>query len=77
MTTGTGAFGLNITAARRVFIVELQWNPSVESQAIARTTRLGQTEKVLVTRYVIENTIEEVSSYRHIFLRVYAWRAWS
>ncbi|KAI8635199.1 hypothetical protein F5Y19DRAFT_469074 [Xylariaceae sp. FL1651] len=59
MTTGTGAFGLNIPAARRVFILEPQWNPSVENQAIARTTRLNQKEKVLVIRYLIKGTIEE------------------
>ncbi|KAF9878016.1 DNA repair and recombination protein rad5c [Colletotrichum karsti] len=63
MTTGTGAFGLNLTCANRVFIVELQWNPSVENQAIARAIRLGQGQKVLVTRYVINNTVEvEMSS---------------
>ncbi|KAI0514753.1 hypothetical protein F5B22DRAFT_636859 [Xylaria bambusicola] len=58
VTTGTGAFGLNITAARRVFILEPQWNPSVENQAIARTTRLNQKEKVLVIRYRIKDTVE-------------------
>ncbi|UKZ79857.1 hypothetical protein TrVFT333_007620 [Trichoderma virens FT-333] len=45
MTTGTGGFGLNITCANRIFIVELQWNPAVESQAIARAIRLGQKNK--------------------------------
>ncbi|EMR66184.1 putative dna repair and recombination protein rad5c protein [Eutypa lata UCREL1] len=59
MTTGTGAFGLNITAAKRVFIVELQWNPSVENQAIARTIRLGQKKEVIVIRYMIKDTVEE------------------
>lgn len=58
MTTGTGAFGLNITAANRVFLVEPQWNPSVENQAIARTMRLGQVEQVLVTRYVVQASAE-------------------
>ena len=53
-------YSLNITAAKRVFIVELQWNPSVENQAIARTTRLGQEEKVVVVRYMIKGTVEEV-----------------
>ncbi|OCL04222.1 hypothetical protein AOQ84DRAFT_346502 [Glonium stellatum] len=59
MTTGTGAFGLNLTSANRVFIVEPQWNPSVENQAIARALRLGQGKSVLVTRYVIERTVEQ------------------
>ncbi|CZR69567.1 related to helicase-like transcription factor protein [Phialocephala subalpina] len=52
MTTGTGAFG-------RVFIVELQWNPGLEKQAIARAVRLGQDNEVHVTRYVIKDTVEE------------------
>ncbi|KAL9094080.1 MAG: hypothetical protein Q9165_003750, partial [Trypethelium subeluteriae] len=51
---------LNLTTANRVFIVEPQWNPSVENQAIARALRLGQGQQVLVTRYVIKNTIEQV-----------------
>ncbi|KAL4944056.1 hypothetical protein BDV06DRAFT_233907 [Aspergillus oleicola] len=59
MTTGTGAFGLNLQSVNRVFIVEPQWNPSVESQAVARAIRLGQKQKVLVTRYRVENSIEE------------------
>ncbi|KAK4210760.1 SNF2 family N-terminal domain-containing protein [Rhypophila decipiens] len=59
MTTGTGAFGLNLTAANRIFIVEPQWNPSVENQAIARAIRLRQEKKVQVTRYFIKDTIEE------------------
>lgn len=49
-------------SAQRVFIVESQWNPSVENQAISRAIRIGQTENVLVTRYVIKGTIEEVSA---------------
>ncbi|KAK4194237.1 putative DNA repair protein RAD5B [Triangularia verruculosa] len=59
MTTGTGGFGLNLTCANRVFIIELQWNPGVESQAIARAVRLGQEHEVYVTRYMIKNTVEE------------------
>jgi SNF2 family DNA or RNA helicase len=59
MTTGTGAVGLNLTSANRVFIVEPQWNPSVENQAIARALRLGQHHSVHVTRYVVESTVEQ------------------
>ncbi|KAE8382709.1 P-loop containing nucleoside triphosphate hydrolase protein [Aspergillus bertholletiae] len=59
MTTGTGAFGLNLQSVNRVFIVEPQWNPSVESQAIARAIRLGQEQQVLVTRYRVKNSIEK------------------
>ncbi|KIW77958.1 hypothetical protein Z517_07791 [Fonsecaea pedrosoi CBS 271.37] len=59
MTTGVGAFGLNIIAASRVFLVEPQWNPSVEAQAIGRTIRIGQRKAVHVTRYVVEDSVEE------------------
>ncbi|KAJ9616537.1 hypothetical protein H2200_000256 [Cladophialophora chaetospira] len=58
MTTGTGAFGLNLAAANRIFIVEPQWNPSIENQAIARALRLGQESHVQVIRYVIKDTVE-------------------
>jgi len=50
---------LNLTAANRIFIVEPQWNPSVENQAIARAIRLLQTEEVKVTRYFIKDTVED------------------
>ncbi|KAM0286603.1 hypothetical protein ACHAO9_008233 [Fusarium lateritium] len=59
MTTGTGAFGLNLTCANRIFIAELQWNPSVESQAISRAIRLGQENEVRVWRYITRGTVEE------------------
>ncbi|KAF1361982.1 hypothetical protein EJ07DRAFT_109148, partial [Lizonia empirigonia] len=63
MTTGTGAVGLNLAVANRVFIVEPQWNPSVENQAIARALRLGQKQAVLVTRYVVDTSVEQVSEH--------------
>lgn len=59
MTTGTGAVGLNLTMARFVYMLEPQWNPTVEEQAIARVLRLGQREEVKVVRYVMEGTLEE------------------
>lgn len=49
--------------ANRVFLVEPQWNPSVEAQAIARAQRLGQSQTVQVTRYVVEKTVEQVSKF--------------
>lgn len=56
----TQLFRLNLTAANRVFLVEPQWNPSVEDQAIARTIRLGQNAQVFVTRYVVQDSVEKV-----------------
>ncbi|KAF5532223.1 DNA repair recombination rad5c [Fusarium mexicanum] len=49
---------LNLTAASDVYIMEPQWNPSVESQAIGRVARLGQNKEVTVVRYIVRGTVE-------------------
>ncbi|KAI1752665.1 SNF2 family N-terminal domain-containing protein [Xylaria castorea] len=59
MSIETGAVGLNLTVANKVHIVEPQWNPSVEEQAIARALRMGQTREVTIIRYMVENTVEQ------------------
>ncbi|KAH0537128.1 hypothetical protein FGG08_006061, partial [Glutinoglossum americanum] len=59
MSIDTGAIGLTLTNANRVHIVEPQWNPSVEAQAIARALRMGQTRTVTVIKYVTEKTVEQ------------------
>lgn len=53
------SYRLNLTVANRVHIVEPQWNPSVEKQAIARALRMGQTQEVIIIRYAIEDTVEQ------------------
>ncbi|KAK5050382.1 hypothetical protein LTR84_003663 [Exophiala bonariae] len=59
MTLGTGAVGLNnLSVANRIHILEPQWNPSIESQAVGRVLRLGQTRTVSVIRYIVNNTVE-------------------
>ncbi|PMD57824.1 uncharacterized protein K444DRAFT_592612 [Hyaloscypha bicolor E] len=59
MTTGTGAVGLNLAVASSVHIFEPQWNPMVESQAVARVVRLGQKKKVSIIRYIVRGTVEQ------------------
>ncbi|KAL7933254.1 SNF2 family N-terminal domain-containing protein [Trichoderma chlorosporum] len=59
MTLGTGAVGLNLAVASRIYLLEPQWNPSIESQAIGRALRLGQTAQVVIVRYVMMHTVEE------------------
>jgi SNF2 family DNA or RNA helicase len=54
-----GGFGLNLTAASYVVLFDPWWNPAVESQAIDRTHRIGQTNKVIAYRLLIKNSIEE------------------
>lgn len=52
-----------LTVANRIHILEPQWNPTVEAQAIGRVLRLGQEEKVTVVRYAMTNSIEEVDKF--------------
>ena len=54
-----GGFGLNLTEADYVFLLDPWWNPAVEAQAIDRTHRIGQTRTVMVYRPIARNTIED------------------
>ena len=54
-----GGFGLNLTAAEYVFILDPWWNPAVEQQAIDRTHRIGQTRRVFAYRLVCQDTVEQ------------------
>ncbi len=54
-----GGFGLTLTEADYVFILDPWWNPAAENQAIDRTHRIGQDQPVNVYRMVSANTIEE------------------
>ena len=54
-----GGFGLTLTEADTVFVLDPWWNPAAESQAVDRTHRIGQTRSVNVQRFIAEDTIEE------------------
>ncbi len=54
-----GGLGLNLTAADYVFLLDPWWNPAVESQAVDRAHRIGQTRKVFAYRLIARDTVEE------------------
>ncbi|XP_050933964.1 LOW QUALITY PROTEIN: helicase-like transcription factor [Lates calcarifer] len=54
-----GGVGLNLTAASHVFLMDPAWNPATEEQCIDRCHRLGQTRKVVVTKFIVKNSVEE------------------
>ncbi|OYT16856.1 MAG: hypothetical protein B7C24_05610 [Bacteroidetes bacterium 4572_77] len=54
-----GGVGLNITSATYVLLIDPWWNPFVEQQAIDRTHRIGQSQKVNIYKFITKNTIEE------------------
>ena len=58
------ASGTNLTEATHIFFVEpinasKEELRAIEGQAIARACRVGQKQKIILTRVLIENTIEE------------------
>ena len=58
-TISCGGIGLDLTAASHAYIMEPQWNPMSESQALDRIYRLGQMKEVTTTRYIMRRSWEE------------------
>ena len=54
---------MDLTVARQAFILEPQWNPMAEEQALSRIHRMGQIKPVVTVRYIMQDSIEEVSVY--------------
>ncbi|CAN9502449.1 unnamed protein product [Ophioblennius macclurei] len=54
-----GGVGLNLTAASRVFLMDPAWNPASEEQCIDRCHRLGQKRNVVVTKFIVKDSVEE------------------
>lgn len=55
----SGGFGLTLTEADYVFMLDPWWNPAAEAQAIDRAHRIGQRNPVMVYRMISSGTIEE------------------
>ncbi len=54
-----GGVGLNIQAASVIVFCEPQIKPSLETQAVARAYRMGQSQSVLVHRLLMDDTVDE------------------
>lgn len=59
LSTRAGGLGINLTAADTVIFYDSDWNPTIDSQAMDRAHRLGQTKQVRVFRLITRGTIEE------------------
>jgi len=51
--------GMNLQSASAVILLEPQWKPSTEEQAIARAHRMGQTQTVNVHRFFAADSVDE------------------
>jgi len=54
-----GSLGVNLVAANRVILLDVDWNPCHDDQAIARAYRYGQSKQVYVYRFQSHSSIEE------------------
>ncbi|KAI5357744.1 putative helicase, P-loop containing nucleoside triphosphate hydrolase, SNF2-like domain superfamily [Septoria linicola] len=54
-----GGQGLNFTAANKCYVMEPQFNPGVEAQAVDRVHRLGQTRPVFIKHFIMNDSVEE------------------
>ncbi|KAF2169816.1 hypothetical protein M409DRAFT_64817 [Zasmidium cellare ATCC 36951] len=59
MDVGQAAFGLNLSSASRIYFVNPVLRPQIESQAIKRAHRIGQTRRVHVETLLLQDTVEE------------------
>ena len=59
LSTRAGGLGINLTAADTVVFYDSDWNPTIDSQAMDRAHRLGQTRQVTVYRLITHGTVEE------------------
>jgi len=60
ITTGSGATGINLTAANKVIIFDPSDNPQTDIQAENRAHRIGQTRPVEIIRLITKGTVEEL-----------------
>ena len=54
-----GGLGLNLTTGSKVYVMEPQFNPAAEAQAVDRVHRLGQRREVFTYRFIMKDSFEE------------------
>lgn len=59
LSTRSGGVGINLATADTVIIMDPDFNPQVDIQAISRAHRLGQKKKVLVFQLMTKDSAEE------------------
>jgi DNA repair and recombination RAD54-like protein len=59
LSSKAGGVGLNLTGACRLVLLDPDWNPATDLQAMSRIWRDGQVRPCYIYRFVCTNTVEE------------------
>jgi SNF2 family DNA or RNA helicase len=59
LTLKKGGYGLNLTEADYVLILDPWWNPAAQQQGTDRVYRIGQDKPVFVYKFITVGTVEE------------------
>jgi SNF2 family DNA or RNA helicase len=66
LSSKAGGCGLNLIGANRLIMVDADWNPATDHQAMARIFREGQTKPCFIYRMFTAGTVEEVIYQRQL-----------
>ena len=59
LSSKAGGCGINLIGANRLILLDPDWNPAADQQALARVWRDGQKKDCFVYRFISTGTIEE------------------
>lgn len=59
LSSKAGGCGINLIGANRLILLDPDWNPAADQQALARVWRDGQKKDCFVYRFITTGTIEE------------------
>lgn len=66
LSSKAGGCGLNLISANRLIMVDADWNPALDKQAMGRIHRPGQKKQCIIYRLFTSGTIEEVILQRQV-----------
>ncbi|KAJ3016830.1 UNVERIFIED_CONTAM: helicase [Siphonaria sp. JEL0065] len=59
LSAKAGGMGLNLIGGSRLFLLDIDWNPAICLQAMARVWREGQKRNVKIYRFLTTGSVEE------------------